>query len=158
MPALPNMRQELFAQNLVKGMPQNRAYIKAGYTANTPQTGWSNASRLIRDDKVSNRIEELLRTTETELKVTVESMTNLYADLLNGARSAGNFNAAKGAADSLAKLHGLMIDRKEAGGPGDFNRMDDDQLRNFISTAASEISAGSTSSEGASEEEEETGC
>ena len=148
----------MFAQNLVKGMPQNRAYIKAGYTANTPQAGWSNASRLIRDDKVSNRIEELLRTTETELKVTVESMTNLYADLLNGARSAGNFNAAKGAADSLAKLHGLMIDRKEAGGPGDFNRMDDDQLRNFISTAASEISAGSTSSEGASEEEEETGC
>jgi len=158
LPALPNMRQELFAQNMVKGMPQNRAYMKAGYTANTPQAGWANASRLIRDDKVSNRIDELLKTTETELKVTVESMTNLYADLLQGARSAGNFNAAKGAADSLAKLHGLMIDRKEAGGPGDFNRMDDDQLRNFISTAASEISAGSAGSEGIVEEEEEAGC
>lgn len=153
MPALPNIRHELFARNVVKGMTYAKAYEKAGYKYND-----GNCIRLKGDKRVSNRIEELLRTTETELKVTVESMTNLYADLLNGARSAGNFNAAKGAADSLAKLHGLMIDRKEAGGPGDFNRMDDDQLRNFISTAASEISAGSTSSEGASEEEEETGC
>lgn len=153
MPALPNIRHELFARNVVKGMTYAKAYEKAGYKYND-----GNCIRLKGDKRVSNRIEELLRTTETELKVTVESMTNLYADLLNGARSAGNFNAAKGAADSLAKLHGLMIDRKEAGGPGDFNRMDDDQLRNFISTAASEISAGSTSSEGASEEEEEAGC
>lgn len=152
------MRQELFAQNMVKGMPQNRAYIKAGYTANTPQTGWSNASRLIRDDKVSNRIVELLSSTETELKITVESMTNLYADLLNGARSAGNFNAAKGAADSLAKMHGLMIDRKETGAPGDFSRMDDDQLRQYVSATVAEISRGSASTEGNTSEDEEAGC
>ena len=158
MPALPNMRQELFAQNLVKGMTQNRAYIKAGYTANTPQAGWSNASRLIRDDKVSNRIDELLKTTETELKVTVESMTNLYADLLQGARSAGNFNAAKGAADSLAKMHGLMIDRKETGAPGDFSRMDDDQLKQYVSATVAEISGGGSSPERADPEEEEAGC
>jgi phage terminase small subunit len=152
------MRQELFAQNLVKGMTQNRAYIKAGYTANTPQAGWSNASRLIRDDKVSNRIDELLKTTETELKITVESMTNVYADILSSAKQVGNFNAAKGAADSLAKLHGLMIDRKEAGAPGDFSRMDDDQLKQFISNTASELSALSGRSEGEDQEEEEAGC
>ena len=153
MPALPNIRQELFAQNLVKGMSAAKAYREAGYAHNE-----SNCIRLKGNERVSNRIEELLKTTETELKVTVESMTNVYADLLNGARSAGNFNAAKGAADSLAKLHGLMIDRKEAGAPGDFSRMDDDQLRQYVSASIAEISQSSPGSERDTSEDEETGC
>lgn len=138
---------------MVKGMSAAKAYEKAGYKYND-----GNCIRLKGNERVSNRIEELLKTTETELKVTVESMTNLYADLLNGARSAGNFNAAKGAADSLAKMHGLMIDRKETGAPGDFSRMDDDQLRQYVSATVAEISRSSQGSEGSIAEEEEAGC
>lgn len=153
MPALPNIRHELFARNVVKGMTYAKAYEKAGYKYND-----GNCIRLKGDKRVSNRIDELLKTTETDLRVTVESMTNLYADLLQGARSAGNFNAAKGAADSLAKMHGLMIDRKETGAPGDFSRMDDDQLRKYVSATVAEIGRSSQGSEGVAEEEEEAGC
>jgi hypothetical protein len=150
MPALPNVRQELFCQNIVKGMSALKAYEAAGYKKH-----WDNPYKLKGRKRVSERILELLKTTETDLKVTVESMTNVYADILLSAKKVGNFNAAKGAADSLAKMHGLMIDRKETGAPGDFSRMDDDQIREFISATASEIGAHSRGSEGAGEAGEE---
>lgn len=155
MPALPNPRQERFAKNIALGMSQADAYRKAGYAARTPCSGWSGASRLSRNVKVSGRIYELLSKSETDLIVDRNTMTNVFTDLLHSARTAGNYNAAKGAADSLAKLHGLMIDRKETGRPGDFSAMADDQLREFIQTAANQLSSDGGGEAGTEEEGEE---
>jgi hypothetical protein len=104
---------------------------------------------------VAGRIYELLRKSETDLVVDRNTMTNVYSDLLHASREAGNYNAAKGAADSLAKLHGLMIDRKETGRPGDFGSMADDQLREFIQTAANQLSSDGGGEAGTEEEGEE---
>ena len=157
MPALPNLRHERFAKNMAKGMSQSDAYRKAGYTTR-PECSWANSSRLIRNARVSDRITELLTKSETDLIIDRNTMTNVYADLLKSSREVGNFNAAKGVADSLAKLHGLMIDRRESGSPGEFNAMDDAQLREYIQATAAEISSTLQGSEGADEEAEETGC
>ena len=150
MPALPNTRQEMFARNVAKGMPNTRAYEEAGYNPHH-----ANPTRLRNNERVAGRIYELLRKSETDLVVDRNTMTNVYSDLLHASREAGNYNAAKGAADSLAKLHGLMIDRKETGRPGDFGSMADDQLREFIQTAANQLSSDGGGEAGAEEEGEE---
>lgn len=54
MPVLDNSRHELFAQEIAKGATQIEAYVKAGYEPIEP-----NASRLIRNAKVSARIAEI---------------------------------------------------------------------------------------------------
>ena len=150
MPALPNPRHEKFAQNVARGMTAAKAYEKAGYKYND-----GNCIRLKGSERVSGRIYELLKKSETDLVVDRNTMTNVYSDILHASREAGNYNAAKGAADSLAKLHGLMIDRKETGRPGDFGSMADDQLREFIQTAANQLSADGGGEAGAEEEGEE---
>lgn len=158
MPVLSNWRQERFARNIAKGMSQSQAYIKAGYKASTPNVKWSGASRLLRVVKVNDRVMEILSKDETKLRVTRNSMTNLYAELVRDAKSVGNMNAAKGLADSLAKLHGLMVERQESGAPGDFSRMDDDQLREYVEAAITEAGSGYQGEERADEEGEDAGC
>lgn len=155
MPALPNLRHERFAKNMALGMSQAEAYRKAGYKSGTPRSAWTGGSLLVRNQKVSGRIYELLSKSETKLVVDRNTMTEVFTDLLHSARTAGNYNAAKGAADSLAKLHGLMIDRKETGRPGDFSAMADDQLREFIQTAANQLGSDGGGEAGTEEEGEE---
>jgi hypothetical protein len=104
---------------------------------------------------VADRILEIFSKSETDLIIDRNTMTNAYTLTVQEARNAGNMNAVKGALDSLAKLHGLMIDRKETGRPGDFTAMADDQLREFIQDAANRLSAASSSEAGEDEEEEE---
>jgi Terminase small subunit len=59
MPTLSNSRHELFTQFVAKGLSATEAYTSAGYAkAGAAQ----NASRLMANDKVSARIEELKRT------------------------------------------------------------------------------------------------
>lgn len=43
------------------------------------------------------------------------------------------------ALDKLAKHLGMFIDRKEIGGPGAFDQMDEDQLKEYIDLAAQEV-------------------
>ena len=51
-------RQELFVQNVLKGMDQTAAYRAAGYSTDksTDKTVWELASRLFANPKVSSRI------------------------------------------------------------------------------------------------------
>ena len=155
MPARLNARQEKFARNISKGMTQYDAYRKAGYKASRPETGWAAASRLARNVKVADRILEIFSKSETDLIIDRNTMTNAYTLTVQEARNSGNLNAVKGALDSLAKLHGLMIDRKETGRPGDFGSMADDQLREFIQTAANQLSSDGGGEAGTEEEGEE---
>lgn len=53
-------------------------------------------------------------------RVTVESVTADLARIAAGAEADKQFGAAKGAVETMAKLHGLLVDRKESGGPGEF--------------------------------------
>lgn len=53
-------------------------------------------------------------------KVSVESVTSELDLVRDGALASEQFGAAHAAVVSKAKLHGIMIDRKETGAPGDF--------------------------------------
>ena len=67
MAALKNARHERFAQELAKGKTADEAYKVAGYK---PQA--SNASRLMRNDKIRARVDEILGKAAQKVGVTVE--------------------------------------------------------------------------------------
>lgn len=58
-PPLKNARQEKFAALVASGMAAGPAYAKAGYTSRTANARDKGASTLLRDSKVSGRVEEL---------------------------------------------------------------------------------------------------
>lgn len=55
---LANARHERFAQLVVSGLPQSRAYIEAGYHG-SESAARANAARLIATDSVASRVAEL---------------------------------------------------------------------------------------------------
>jgi len=64
MQALPNLRQEVFAQGVASGMPLARAYLSAGYRAKNRQVADRCAFKLRRVRHVSARIEQLTKGTK----------------------------------------------------------------------------------------------
>jgi hypothetical protein len=54
----------------------------------------------------------------------------------------GSPNAAVAAISLKAKLSGLLIERKEVGAPGDFDKMSDDKLPDYVSREAAALGIG----------------
>ena len=147
MPPLENPRREKFAKGIAKGKTQVKAYEEAGYVPKT-----SNASRLIANDSVAARIIELQSMDVRGLKVDREFSRNMFLANYNLAIEAGNLSAANVAAEKLAKLFGLMVERREVGAAGEFSQLSDAQL---IEILAEPIDAfGDSEADDASQEGE----
>jgi len=151
MGALLNHRREKFCRNLLKGMSRPQAYHKAGYRNPHRQAAY----RLFQEPEVKHRMIELLNKTETDVIISLETLTNVYVDLLTAARDENDLKTAKSIADSLGKMHGLVIERKEVGKAGDFARMTEHELINFIEATAIEVGRAITGSEDSSERAEQ---
>jgi hypothetical protein len=115
MPALRNHRQERFCQLIKQGIPPYRAYPMAGYK---PDEGAP--YRLSGNVRVKRRIAELTRGLAMKTRVTVETITAELDEAAALAKRVEQPGAAIQAIATKAKLHGLLIDRKETGQPGDF--------------------------------------
>ena len=111
-------------------MSQAEAYRQAGY-ANDRR----HASRLATNGDVRRRRMELFEEKLEGLRIDREAMTNCYVAIMHEAREANNFAVAKGAADSLARLHGLMNEKKEVDRLNEFSSMTDAELIDFIAGA-----------------------
>lgn len=131
MPALDNPRHERFAQELAKGKSQGEAYVEAGY-----KPDYGAASRLSGNVKVQARVAELLERGAVRAEVTVQSILDELEEARQLAKQLGQTAAAVSASMGKAKVRGLIIDKKETGAPGDFDRMDDDELADFIKREA----------------------
>jgi hypothetical protein len=149
MPVLKNTKHERFAQELAKGISASQAYVNAGYKPHH-----DNPSRLRGDEGIQARVTELQQRASKSVDITIASLTKMYLEDRKLATELGQASAAKGCLDSLAKLHGLMIDRKETGGPGEFARMSDDELDRFISEREDSSSFGYPREEYSEESEE----
>ena len=127
MPVLSNPKHERFAQELAKGKSANEAYVLAGYSEND-----GNAIRLKGNERIAARLSELLERSARKTEITVESLKDMLIEDRQLARELGQTAAAVSAVDKLGKLYGHMIERKEIGKPGDFSRMTEDELEEFI--------------------------
>ena len=142
MPVLDNPRWELFAQELAKGKTGDESYVLAGYRQNK-----DNASRLKANESILARIKEIQARGALRAEVTVASVLNELEEARQLAMSISQPAAATAAAMGKAKVKGLIVERKEVGAPGDFDRMSDDELRNWIARETSALGGGDSDGE-----------
>jgi len=113
MPALDNPRHELFAQKIAKGRTQREAYRSAGYITKSDGATDANASRLLSNAKVANRIRELQTEVAKSIDVTVISLIAETERARGLAESKDQASAMVSAITLKARLAGLLVDKTE---------------------------------------------
>jgi hypothetical protein len=127
MPPLRSPRRELFCQTVVKNLKNGGnytdAYRQAGYRGDqrTLEVG---ASRLMSFDEVQMRIDELTRPAAKKARVSVESLLAELETTITDARAAKQHGTVVQALTLSAKLVGLLRDRLEVGGVGEFDQLE----------------------------------
>jgi pyruvate-formate lyase len=127
---LKNQRKERFARLLASGRAQNDAYAEAGYKRDA-----GNSSHLARSDEITSRVQEI--TTEAfereravaaatveRTAITRQTLVERLEAIQKAAEEAGQFSAAVAAAKEISVLLGIRIERREQGGPGEFEWID----------------------------------
>ena len=115
MPALRNARQERFCQLVAQGTVPFKAFPLAGYRPHN-----ANPYRLSDNERVKARLHELHKGFAMKTRVTVETISEQLDEDRSFAKAVNQAGPALQATVAKAKLHGLIVDRKETGAPGDF--------------------------------------
>lgn len=123
MGALRNPVHERFAREWLKTADAANAYRKAfGKTYShtvAKAAGW----RLRNRPYMQKRIDELQRQMMKRSDITLDKILSDYQEALDMARDAKKPSEMVMAAREQAKITGLLIERKEVGGPNDFDSM-----------------------------------
>ena len=121
---LRNQRRETFCRMIIeaakRGLPQTWAYEKAGYQADG-HSAEVNASRLLNYAEIKARIAELGAPAGRRTRVSIESLLNELEMTINDARGDGQHSVVVNALTLSAKLVGLLRDRVEVVGVGEFD-------------------------------------
>lgn len=123
MAPLTNAKRELFCQQIIEGTKFSRtqgdAYIRSGYRA-SGHAAETNASRLLKNADIQRRLAELGGKGARNARVTAQSLIEKLDVVFNGSVADKQYSAAGRAVETQGKLAGVMIDRTEIGGPGEF--------------------------------------
>ena len=103
-------KQERFCQEYVIDLNATRAAIRAGYSRKTARFI---AAENLSKPNIKQAIAELQREFRERLEVTRESVTQQLREDRDLAYKQGQAAAAVQATVSLAKLHGLMVDKRK---------------------------------------------
>ena len=133
MPVLRNQRRERFAQEIAKAKTATEAMATAGYS--DPR----NSTRLMKNDEIRRRIDELKQRGAALAEVTVASLVAELEQARALAEKLGQTSAMGQHIMGKAKLLGLVIDRREVGQPGQFDNMTDEELLAEITRLAREL-------------------
>ena len=114
------IKQEGFCQSYIETGSATEAY-RLHYNAEKmkPATVNRNATALLKNNTITTRLAELRGQHQERHNITVDSITNMYLDDREDARTAKQYATAVAATTGLAKLHGLVVDRKQIGGDPD---------------------------------------
>lgn len=130
MPALENPRHERFAQALAKGETADAAYVAAGYEENR-----GNAARLKANESIERRVAEILDRAATRAEITVASISERLLKIAakgEGKSEAPLLSVARAALMDVAKLNGLIVDKREmfgkGGGPIEYANLTEDEV------------------------------
>ena len=126
---LRNVRYELYAQGVVSGLDRFQAYQSAGFKGKGP---WA-FKRVDGLPLVQRRIQELLRQTAAKSELSRREILDRIFQDWELARKLGQVPAALKAAELMGReMHKMFTERKEVGGPGDFDNKSEDELRAII--------------------------
>lgn len=117
MPRLPkgvelSPRAEKFCHEYMLDRDIGRAYVRAGYKAKYPDR---NGSRLMMDPRIKKRIARLEERDMEKRESEQEYLRRRYQDIEEAAFDAAQYNAARGALDSIARMSGLFVDKLAVG-------------------------------------------
>lgn len=161
MPVLKNAKHERFAQALAGGTGVAEAYVQAGYPPNR-----GNATKLKQKEYIGKRVDELLSQKESiiaqataraiektaltkewvieRLRENVERAMQAAPAKDSNGNIVGDYkwegSVANRALELLGKELGMFIDRSEHGKPGDFDRMSDQELADFVRQESGAVS------------------
>jgi hypothetical protein len=127
MAPLKSLRQETFCHKVIEaaklGLSHAVAYERSGYRT-TGHASEVNASKLLSKTEIQERIAELMAPAARKIGVTVETLLHELEESRSGAVAAEQYGAANGAIGLKGKLTGLLRDKVEIGGPGDFDGLE----------------------------------
>lgn len=124
--SLENARWEKFAQNCVKGMSQDEAYVEAGFKRNS-----GNANRLAQRPEVVARIAFLQSRAAERALITADDIARQLDADRDFARAEKQAGAAVSATMGKAKVLGLIIERHRHA-IKNVDEMNEDELRQFL--------------------------
>jgi predicted Fe-S protein YdhL (DUF1289 family) len=127
MPPLNNARHERFVQGLLEGKSASQAYEDAGFR---PDRG--NAARLSASPQVQARLAELQSEVAKDTKLTVEGLLAELEQARAKPTDLKQLSASVRAIEAKAKISGLLVQRMEIGGPGDFNGYNQDDPADIV--------------------------
>ena len=130
MPALSNPKHERFAQALAKGETADAAYVSAGYEENR-----GNATRLKANESIEARVAEILERAAMRAEITVAGISErllMIADKGEKLAEASGLSVARASLMDVAKLNGLVVDKREmfgkGGGPIEYTNMTEAEI------------------------------
>lgn len=130
MPALSNPKHERFAQALAKGETADAAYVSAGYEENR-----GNATRLKANESIEARVAEILERAAMRAEITVAGISErllMIAEKGEKLAEASGLSVARASLMDVAKLNGLVVDKREmfgkGGGPIEYTNMTEAEI------------------------------
>lgn len=124
----------MFAQTVAQGTSLIEAHEQAGYVPD-----YGHASRLASNGKVEERISELQAYNCDLTQITVASLVARADELRELAIKHEQISAGVAAVKEIGILTGLRIDRREIGAPGEFDRMNDEELAHWIASESAKL-------------------
>jgi len=122
---LRNPRHELYAQGRAEGLSRDAAAHKAGYKGK--------AVHLEASPHIKTRVAELLALSAVRSELSRRDILERIFQDWELARKLGQVPAALKAAELMGReMHKMFTERKEIGGPGDFDNKTEDELRDII--------------------------
>lgn len=133
------LKQEQFCQSYIETGNASEAYRRAYDSENMkPETINRNAKALLDDNKIATRVEHLKAQHQKRHNVTVDSLTVELDEAKDLANETKNPSAAVSAIVAKAKLHGLLIEKRQLetiGRTRDVKRLTDEELEEEIALA-----------------------
>jgi len=130
------LKQEQFCQSYIETGNASEAYRRAYDSENMkPETINRNAKALMDDSKIATRVEHLKAQHQKRHNVTVDSLTVELDEAKDLANTTKNPSAAVSAIVAKAKLHGLLIEKRQLetiGRTRDAKRLTDEELEEEI--------------------------
>lgn len=122
-------KQEAFARAYVETGNASEAYRRSYDAENMKdQVIWNRASELLQHGGVTVRVQELQSAAAEKHKITVDTITEMLKEDRELARTNAQSGAAVSASMGLAKLHGLIVEKREIKNVSSAEDLDDSEL------------------------------
>jgi hypothetical protein len=137
MGVLRNLQDEKFCQLVVAGKEPADAYLETGGTSTNPPLA---ASRRMARKIIRKRLEELLDVSARRAQLSRSQILQRIYEDWETSRKLGQMAAAATNAKMMgSELHKMFIERKEVGGPGDFDNKSAEELLEYITRELGEL-------------------